>query len=242
MVKVTRLLEKLGLIHEEGGGEATAPAAAATTATVAAEPPPTTAPADDDLQAVVSRLAPPRPRPQLDAAIGAVAEAATEGGFLTEFPLDKVYASAGIATPEHGFTVETLLGMLEADELKDLDHDTRAKVILGMLRRLPSGPVSLDDIVADAVQRDQALDAFERFLVDRTATAERELEEANRALQAEIDDLTARNNAQIEANRHKIEAERARLEAWREGKRREEDRLAAAIAPFVPANPITREA
>ncbi len=236
MVKVTRLLEKMGLVHAEAG-----PAPDEPIPVTMAPDPALGGGAGQDLSGVAAHLAPPKPRPQLDAAIGAVAEAASEGGYLTEFPLDKVYASAGIATPEHGFTVETLLEMLEADELKDPEHDTRARVILGMLRRLPGGPVSLDDIVADAVHRDQALDAFERFLVERTARAEQQLDTANRALQAEIDELLERNTAQIEANRQQIDAERARLEAWREGKRREEDRLAAAVAPFVPANPITRE-
>jgi len=171
-------------------------------------------------------------------------EALEVGGDQTapeEFPFERIYTSAGISEPEHGFTVYTLIEMLEADEFRDLDRDTTAKVISGMLRRLPSGPVEIDDIVGDAALRDHALDAFERFLRDRLAATEAEVVEANQALQDEIDEMARRNTELMEANRSRANAERDRLDGWLVRKRTEEQRLYEAVEPFVDANPVTGE-
>jgi hypothetical protein len=237
MAKVINLLARMGLVYADNP---TVPEPAV------AEPEP---PADK----TAARLVPPpaggapgalpNPGPpiaptRLDPALAAT----VDGKAGDDYPFDQIYASAGIHDPAHGFTVYKLIEMMEADELRGLDDATRAKVLGGMLRRLPSGPVSLDDIVSDAVRRDQALDAFERFLADRVARVGRDLEEKNSALQAEIDELVRRNSEQMEANRAKIGAERERFERWQRRKRAEEERLFAAVQPFAASNPVTRSA
>ncbi len=159
-----------------------------------------------------------------------------------EFALDQVYASAGIKPPSHGFTVYRLIEMLDAEEFRGMDAATRARVIAGMLRRLPTGAVEVDDIVRDAAARDRALDAFERFLADRVTRQMQDADEKNRVLQAQIEELTRANTALMETNRAAAEAERVRLERWRTRKRAEEDKLFDAVQPFVEHNPITRDA
>jgi len=236
MAKVIRLLEQMGLVHGQPG-----------------DAPPTldAAPSESAVADSAARLAPPgvtpdapsmpEPAPvRFDPALEAAAAGAATGDVSADFTVEQIYGSAGLASPGHGFTVDTLVEMMGAEELTGLDNATRAKVITGMLRRLPSGPVSLDDIVADAARRDQALDAFERFLADRVTRAETEVAEANRLLQEEIDALVRRNSEVMEANRAQVESEKARLERWRERKRVEEERLYAAIQPFVDANPVSR--
>ena len=226
-----RLLEKIGLVHGQPGETHPEPAPEL-------PEPGITDPAARLAHPGVAPDAPspPGPKPvKLDPALEA---AAADGS--GDYPVEQIYASAGLTSPGHGFTVDTLVEMMEAEELKGLDSPTRAKVITGMLRRLPSGPVSLDEIVADAARRDQALDAFERFLADRVAKADAEVAEANRALQAEIDEVVRRNSELMQANQGRVESEKARLERWRERKRAEEERLYNAVQPFVEANPVTR--
>lgn len=223
MVKVITLLEKMGLVtrSEEAPVAPTEPAASELRVSA---PPPSSPPIQ------------PAPPPLVldEAALGEVAGE-------EDYALEKVYASASIQDPASGFTVYRLIEMLDAEELRGLDAPTRAKVISGMLRRLPSGPVDVNDIVRDAALRDRALDAFERFLADRMARSEREVAEKNRALQQEIDELTVANTEQMEVNQKALETERARFERWRARKRAEEDRLFAAVAPFVESNPVTRD-
>lgn len=231
MAKVMRLLEQMGLVHGQPGETQSEPGPEQPEPGVT-DPAAHLAPPG----AASDALAPPEPKPvKLDPALEA---AAADGS--GDYPVEQIYASAGLTSPGHGFTVGTLVEMMEAEELKGLDGATRAKVITGMLRRLPSGPVSLDEIVADAARRDQALDAFERFLADRVARVEAEAAEANRTLQAEIDELVRRNSELMQANQGRVEAEKTRLERWRERKRAEEERLYNAVQPFVEANPVTR--
>jgi len=230
MAKVFHMLEKMGLVRLQAEPEA-APAPARPQEKRAAaveEPDISPGPPPTDVEAI----------PPLRFEGTAAAE--TEPAAPEHYPLAKVYASAGIVEPEHGFTVDRLVEMMAADEFRDLESATRARVIAGMLRRLPSGAVEVADIVREAARRDQALDAFERFLTDRVAVTEREVEEANQVLQTEIDELVKKNAALMDANRARVEEERGRLERWQEKKRAEEDRLYAAVQPFVEANPVTR--
>lgn len=222
MAKIVSLLEKMGLVRSEeppvpaaGADDFAAPSQAATAADASTQ----TAPA-----------------PPVTLDVASLEEPSAEG----EFTVEQVYSSAGIVEPVNGFTVYRLIEMLEAEEFRGMDTPTRAKVIAGLLRRLPTGAVEIGDIVRDAEARDRALDAFERFLADRAARQEKDTEEKNRALQQQIDELTRKNKQEMEANRAAVEQEKARLERWRARKRAEEDRLFNAVQPFVEHNPVTR--
>lgn len=227
MVRVISLLEKLGLVY---GGESDP--SAAQPGEAESTPTSTSQAASGSPAKVPVGL--PVPEVKLDTA---ALERAPGGD---DWALEQVYASAGIQPPAHGFTVYRLIEMLDAEEFRGLDAPTRARVITGMLRRLPTGAVEVDDIVRDAAVRDRALDAFERFLADRVGRVEKEVEEKNRALQQAIDELTVRNSQLMDANRAGVEQERAKLERWRTRKRAEEERLYAAVQPFVEHNPVTR--
>lgn len=230
MARVMSLLEKLGLVY---GGPPEAPPDAG--AESASAQPSAGTPDSSPGRPPKPPAAPPVPEVQLDTA------AIEQAPGSEEWALEQVYSSAGIQPPAHGFTVYRLIEMLEAEEFRTLDAPTRAKVIAGMLRRLPTGSVEVDDIVRDAAVRDRALDAFERFLADRVGRLQAEAEEKNRALQQEIDELTVRNTELMDANRAGVEQERAKLDRWRTSKRAEEDRLFAAVQPFVEHNPVTRD-
>lgn len=220
MARVLRMLEKLGLVRGVSD-ESAAPAAPA-----AAPVAPTEASAGAS-QPVVIKVS-----------VAHFGEVEEQSAGPEAFAFDQIYAKAGVVEPEHGFTVYKLIELLEADELRGLDPATRAGVIGGMLRRLPGGPVSVDDIVSDAAQRDQALDAFETFLAARLEGAENKAAEGNQALQDEIDRITAANREAMETNRARVAGERERFESWRARKQAEERRLFEAVQPFVERNPV----
>lgn len=222
MAKVMDLLARMGLVYGPADEETAAPARKKPAATAPAEEP------------AVPPVAAPAPAVNLDTSAIQLEPADDE------YPLEQVYAGAGITDPPHGINVYRLIQMLEAEEFRGLDQATRAKVVAGVLRRLPTGAVEVDDIVRDAALRDQALDAFESFLTDRLATQERDIEERNRALQQEIDELARKNTGLMESNRADAEKQRTRLTRWRQRKQAEEERLYAAIEPFVERNPVSR--
>jgi vacuolar-type H+-ATPase subunit I/STV1 len=100
--------------------------------------------------------------------------------------------------------------------------------------------VAISSVIQDAVRRDQALDKFEEFLRGKLTSAADALERENAKLQAEIDELARRHREAMAQNRRRLDAERARFDAWLERKRSEEARLHEAVAPFVEANPVSR--
>jgi hypothetical protein len=230
MAKIMNLLVKMGLVYgsatEAPAGPGTQPHDASPAAGGSSEAAPASAPPPAE----------PVPEVHLDTASLQLDPADNE------YPLEQVYASAGISDPPHGINVYRLIEMLEAEEFRGMDVTTRAKVVAGVLRRLPTGAVEVGDVVRDAALRDRALDAFESFLANRVVAQEREVEEKNRVLQQEIDEVTRRNTELMEANRAGAEKQRSRLAGWRQRKQAEEERLYTAIEPFVEQNPVTRSA
>ena len=236
MAKVLAMLEKLGLV-----ASAPDPNAAIASFDLDAEPAPAASAPEPVPVAPPAKPHQPEHRSIPAVSFSAEAAAAVDGAGANpeDFPLDKIYASAGITPPAHGFTVDKLVEMMNAEEFVALEPATKATVIAGLLRRLPGGAVDVDDIVADAARRDQALDAFESFLADRVRRAAAEVEASNAALQQEIDELARTNGELMTANRQRLTEEQARFDRWLTRKRGEEQRLFDAVRPFVGSNPVT---
>jgi hypothetical protein len=88
------------------------------------------------------------------------------------------------------------------------------------------------DIAADAVAKDEALDAYELALAARVASAEREGEAEAEALAQKILDLQARRREALD----QIAERRTRLAAWRARKadaEREWADVLEVLAPFL---------
>ena len=149
---------------------------------------------------------------------------------------DEIYTAARIATPAHGYTILKVAEMLASEHLRDLPPDVRRKSILVAL---DAARVSVDSIVEDAVQRDRALDTYEKVL-EKTVTDLRAASEAeNRGLEKEIEQQVAQLRAKIDANNRHLREEEASLAAWRDRKQAEENRIADAVRYFVSENPVT---
>ena len=177
----------------------------------------------------------PKTAPHIEAA--AVPPEARPGARATDF--GAVYKAARVPDPPHGFTAHALLKMLASPDLAALDEKARARALCAFLAMNPAGPVSIRDVIEDAIRRDQALDAYERTLQEQLAAREADVAAKNAALQAEIDELARRNQERMRTNSVDLEAERARVLEWRYAKMQEERRLFDAVAPFVEANPVS---
>jgi len=249
------VLSKLKLVEvsDPGAGAPKAPAAGRSRDAVQEDSP--------ELADLLRNLPPPKPideaalakRHRASASTPAVSAAAAErsGGAaaaaepsdneleLPDFP--SVYRAAGIGEPPHGFTAFKVLEMLQSPGLAELAPQAKASALAGFLKMNPGGPVAIGEIIQDAVRRDQALDRFEQFLQAKLAERQAAAERANAALQGEIDALAERHRATMAANARAVAELTARLSEWSAGKRVEERKLQAAVAPFVDGNPITTE-
>jgi hypothetical protein len=149
-----------------------------------------------------------------------------------------VYDEAGVAIPDHGYGVDKVAEMLQGKRLSSLSREVRATAVLAALE---AAQVDVKDVIADAVKRDKAIDAFE-------AAKERELHDLRaknegrvRELRQEMETLLTKINAEIERLKAATETAEKSFSQLQIRKRREEERLHEVVANFVeaPDNPIT---
>jgi hypothetical protein len=217
------VLEKMRLV--EADGDDAAPAAATPAAPTRRMPSSAKIPLGEILSSV--------PAPKIDEH----ALTPQAGGDIPDFP--EIYKASGVTDPPHGFSAYKVLEILSSPDFAALDPRAKAAALSGFLKMNPSGPVPTADVIQDAVARDRALDNFEQFLAKKLETRAEELSKENAALQAEIDELTRRNQEKMNANRAALDQEKQRLAQWQARKRIEERKLFDAVGPFVEQNPVS---
>jgi hypothetical protein len=169
----------------------------------------------------------------------AVTDATLTGPISNLTPLTEIYSSAQISVPAHGYTVLKVADMLQSDHIRALPADVKRKSILVAL---DAAGVTVDEIVADAVHRDRALDTYERVLQKNLEALRSEKQAENASLEQEIAERLAALRARIEANSQELAREQEQLRAWQLRKQDEERRIADTVGYFVSDNPITTAA
>ena len=148
----------------------------------------------------------------------------------------EIYQAAEIHLPPHGFTIEKVAEMLGSEHIRSLPRDVKRSSVLVALDAVG---VPIQDVIQDAVRRDQALDTFERVQEQSLDQLEAQLDKENQQHQAEIDRIMADYRSRIQANKDKLAREKERFFAWRLKKQEEEQKIADAVSYFVADNPIT---
>ena len=162
-----------------------------------------------------------------------------DGTVVDTAPLASIYAAARIATPPHGYTILKVAEMLESEHIRELPAEVRRKSVLVAL---DAAGVSVKDVVDDAVQRDRALDTYERVLEKNLEERRQATLQENARLEAEIEQRMRELRAAIEQNNQAMTKAREQLAVWRRSKMAEEARIADAVGHFVQENPISRAA
>ena len=171
------------------------------------------------------------PAPRLD-------EQSLSGG--TEIPdFPSIYKASGVKDPSHGFSAYKVLEILSSPDFESLDGKAKAAALSGFLRMNPAGPVPIEDVIEDALARDNALDGFEGFLRMKLEARTADREKENAALQAGINELAQKNREKMQANLEAIAKEQERFSSWQARKRIEEKKLYEAVEPFVEKNPVS---
>jgi hypothetical protein len=218
------ILEKMKLVETEEGEVPRPPARPG------APPAATARPSRDAIDEVLQKVPPP----------ARIDEKALPAGVGDEIPgFEAVYRASGVKDPAHGFGAYKVLEILSSADFASLEPRAKAAALSGFLRMNPTGPVAIADVIKDAVARDQALDGFEQFLRKKLDARREQLDKENAALQAEVDELTRRNQQKMEANHQALEREKGRFAEWQARKRIEERKLFDAVGPFVEPNPVT---
>ena len=237
------VLAKIRLLEVEETPDAAKPAPAATTKPAATRPAAPGAagapskPQPGGAAATMEEILRTLPPVEIDEK--ALPPSRAGGGDDGEPGFADIYRAAAIKDPAHGFGAYKVLEILGSDAFAGLEMKAKAAALAGFLKMNPQGPVPIQDVIQDAVKRDQALDAFEALRKRKLEARVREVEEENGRLQAEIDAVARKNRELMEASRKALEIERRRLAEWQALKRAEERKLYDAVAPFVDANPVS---
>jgi hypothetical protein len=149
-----------------------------------------------------------------------------------------VYDEAGVTIPDHGYGVDKVAEMLQGKRLSSLSREVRATAVLAALE---AAQVDVKDVIADAVKRDKALDAFEAAKERELAELREKSEGRVRELRQEMESLLTKINAEIERLKAAAEDAEKKFAQLQIRKRREEERLHEVVANFVEpsSNPIT---
>ena len=150
--------------------------------------------------------------------------------------IEQIYAKAGIAG-EAEFDINKVEAMLADPEITDLSIELKARMVRMTIKNMDR---DLKDILADAGQRDQALENYQFYLERRAAEVESQVGELNAAIQAEIDAFIKQRTSVIDANQEKLRRVQQAVGDFKRSKQVEEQRLFDIAAPFVSQgeNPV----
>ncbi len=184
-----------------------------------------------------TRPAPPAaPRRVTEIVPDADAETTFATPVSTPTDLAEIYSSAQIVTPAHGYSVLKVAEMLQSEHIRALPAEVKQKSIMVAL---DAAGVKVAEIIEDAVQRDRALDTYERVLQKHLEDLRAQKSAENQRIEEEINQRVAELRAKVDQNNAELTTEQNNLLAWRVRKRQEEDRIAEAVGYFVSENPIT---
>jgi len=149
---------------------------------------------------------------------------------------EEIYRAAEIPAPPQGYSILKVAQMLESEHIRNLPSDVKRSSVLVAL---DAAGVNIKDVIQDAVQRDRAVDGYERVQQRALNELETAKTKENNQIQADIDKYVTEQRAKMQANSDAISRERERFTGWRLKKQQEEKKIADTVGYFVSENPIT---
>ena len=196
------------------------------------DPPPAAAGETDD----AAPTPPDAARTVAEIASNVVADTKFSGPVSSAATFDEIYRAAEIPVPPHGYTIMKIGEMLQSERIRALPAEVKKNSIL---LALDAAGVKIEDVIQDAVQRDRALDGFERVQQRALDQLQARKSQENSEIQADLDKLIQEHKARIQANNDEVSKEQERFYAWRLQKQQEEQKIAESVSYFVAENPIT---
>jgi hypothetical protein len=152
---------------------------------------------------------------------------------------EDIYNAAEIKAPAHGYSILKVADMLNSEHIRQMPAEVKKGSILVALE---AAGVKIQEVIQDAIRRDQALDAFERIRLKSVEDIETKKIEENRKIQADLDKFVAEQKARLQANLAEVDKQKESFSSWRIQKQLEEQRIADCVSYFVTDNPISTAA
>jgi len=145
---------------------------------------------------------------------------------------DKVFEAAGVKPPTHGWTIGKLQELLKTEQYKSMDRPAAQNAVMGVLQ---AQKAAVEDLIKDAIARDQALDAFEGF-------ARKKMDVRNEARQSKITEIRSQIadlQAQCQAMDEETRLDREHWRKWHQGKAAFEKEMAWALGYLLDKQIVT---
>jgi len=144
---------------------------------------------------------------------------------------EEIYRSAGIKAPRLGYSICKVIEMLHNEHIRNLPAETRRA---SLLMALEAAGVAVDEVLQDATLRQRAINSYEAIQQKRLEEYEARKAQENRAIQAEMDRVTAEYLARINRNLDDLAHGKEAFYRWQMKKQHEAQRMAEAAAFCVP--------
>ena len=139
---------------------------------------------------------------------------------------EDIYHAAGILSARSGYGVHKVVDMLNNDRIRDLSLNVKRASVLMALDAAGTSP---DDLLQDAMRRQQALNSYEAGQQKQLEEFEARKAQENTKIQAEMDKVTAHYAERIQQNQDQIVREKESLHSWQMAKQYESQRIAEVI-------------
>lgn len=139
---------------------------------------------------------------------------------------EDIYRAAGILRPRSGYDVNKVVEMLHSERMRGLSDEIKRTSVLMAIETAGS---SADDLLRDANERQQALDAYEAGQKRQLEEYEARKTQQNAEIEAEITRVTAHYTDRIKANQNQVAEEKEALRNWQMAKQHESQRIAEIV-------------
>ena len=157
-------------------------------------------------------------------------------GELATVPFERIYTEGGINSK---YTIDDFEKLVNRPDIKTQPIQTRSLMVNLALSMLN---LTIEEPIADAMRRDDALDAYQHMLTERAAKIEQESNAGIAAIEAEINEFLSRKKTEVDALREQAQNARQDETSFKQRREVEETRFSELIRPYLEAgrvNPIT---
>ena len=144
---------------------------------------------------------------------------------------DQIYQGAAVKPPRLAWGILKIAEMVNSGHLSGMSPEAKR---CSLLMALEAAGAEIEDLLQDAVVRQRALNDYEEAQIKALKDFESGKLEENRAIQAELDRLTAQYMSRIQVNLDEVASAQDRFRAWQKQKQHESQRITEAAAFCVP--------
>jgi hypothetical protein len=148
---------------------------------------------------------------------------------LTDF--ERIYQGGTVKPPRLSYGVLKVAEMFDSAHLCGMPAESKRAALM---MALEAGGAKMEDILQDAIVRQRVLNDYEEARQRDMHNFEAAIQEQNRAIQAEMDRMTAQYTARMQSNLDEVAHAQDNFRVWQKRKQQEGQRIAAAAACCVP--------